>query len=295
MKKLNITKNIKKIVKQALKEDIGKGDVTTNSLIPKKSRIKVCLFVKQAGVVAGLDLAEYIFQKLNSKIKFKKIIQDGDFVKANTVVAEIKGDAVSVFTAERLVLNFMQRLSGIATETKKYVNEVKDLNVDILDTRKTTPGLRELERYGVRAGGGVNHRFGLFDQILIKENHLLFLKQYYKDLDYLDIIKKAIKESCLKTNKKKLVEIEVENIDEALCAVKENPDIIMFDNMSCDDIKTAIVKIKSDNNKKIPLFEASGGITFKNVREYAEAGVNRISIGALTHSYTSLDISLEAK
>jgi len=270
------------LIDMALDEDIGGGDITSESLIPKSLQAKTTIIAKVEGVLAGVDLAKLVFIKVDSHLKFKASLRDGTKLDPGDIIATITGNARSILKAERVSLNFLQRLSGIATQTKQYVDLIKDLPVDILDTRKTTPGMRLLEKYAVSMGGGRNHRFNLGDGILIKDNHLASLRAQGMTLK--EIVIKAKQNAQDGLN----VEVEVTNLKEVEEAVSAAADIIMFDNMTPAQMRRA-VKIVPANIYT----EASGGITLKNVRAVAETGVNYISIGALTHSSKALDISLE--
>ena len=270
------------LIDMALEEDIGGGDITSESLIPETLKAKTTILAKAEGVVAGVDLAKLVFIKVDPDLKFKVLLKDGVKLKPGDVIATVSGNARSILKGERLALNFLQKLSGIATQTAEFVARIEDLPVDILDTRKTTPGMRLLEKYAVAMGGGRNHRFNLSDGILIKDNHLATLRAHGMTLK--EIVAKA-KANAPKGIK---VEVEVTNLKEVEEVISAKADIIMFDNMSPALMRRAV--------KKVPAriyTEASGGITLKNVRTVAEAGVNFISIGALTHSSKALDISLE--
>lgn len=269
------------ILTQALLEDIGEGDVTTCAVIPENHRSKAVLIAKEDFVLAGLPFAERIFQLLNSELKFKAHKKDGDIVKKGAVIATINGNTRSLLMAERTALNLLQRLSGIATLTRRFVEKVKGLTVKIVDTRKTTPGLRTFEKYAVRAGGGKNHRFGLFDGILIKDNHI----------NAAGSIEKAVKTAKLKTHHMLKIEVETKNIREVRSALSADAEIIMLDNMSVEDIRKSVKLIRSQNPQII--IEASGNINLENIRKVAEICVDLISIGALTHSARAVDISMD--
>lgn len=266
-----------------LKEDIGDGDYSTLSAIPNKSNHEAELLIKDNGIIAGLSLAQWIFARLDKTLKVDLLFKDGDVVKFGDIGLTIKGNAQSILTGERLVLNCMQRMSGIATYTHKISNLIEGTGVKLLDTRKTTPNFRICEKWAVKVGGGENHRYGLYDMIILKDNHV----------DYAGGIKAAITAThkYLKKKKKNIkIEIETRNIDEVKQVVEVGGvDIIMLDNMLPFMIKEALGII--GNKYKT---EASGGITEKNIREIAEAGIDFISMGALTHSYNSLDLSLKA-
>ncbi len=277
------------LVELALKEDFGDNldvcaDPTTYLLIPPDSK-GTCHFVaRSAGVIAGLSAVELVLAAVSAELRFEAHVADGTTVKAQTRLATVTGCSNSILSAERTALNFLQRLSGIATLTRRYVDAVAGLPVQILDTRKTTPGWRLLEKYAVRCGGGKNHRMGLYDQFLIKDNHLAAL--YWS---IADAIRKARKDYPGENHL--AVEIEVdtlEQLDEALAA---RPDIILLDNMNLEQMREA-VRRRNDRAREV-LLEASGGVNLQAVRGIAETGVDRISVGALTHSAPALDIGLD--
>jgi nicotinate-nucleotide pyrophosphorylase (carboxylating) len=282
-KALSIPENqLNTIIDLALDEDSGAGDITSELLIPAKLKAKATLVAKADGVLAGIDLAKLVFVKVDPDLKIKIFLKDGLKLNNGDVIAIITGNARSILKAERTALNFLQRLSGIATQTAKYVSLVSDLKVEILDTRKTTPGMRLLEKYAVSIGGGRNHRFNLSDGILIKDNHLETLRAQGMTL------KEIVTKAKLNAPKGIKVEVEVTNLKEVDEAVSAGADIIMLDNMSPTQMRSAVKKVPQTIKT-----EASGGITLDNVRQVAETGVNFISIGALTHSVKALDISLE--
>lgn len=264
-------------------EDVGDGDHTSLSTIPANTESQAKLLVKEKGIIAGISVAHKIFERFDSQLELSILAKDGDLVNVGDIVLTVKGSAHSILKAERLVLNIMQRMSGIATYTNEVVRLVAHTNCKILDTRKTTPGLRFLEKEAVLIGGGHNHRFGLFDMILIKDNHV----------DYAGGITKALQNAkqYLKDTKRNLpIEIETRSLAEVEEALLEGGFLrIMFDNFSFDDLKKAVAMVGDKFQT-----EASGGITIKNVVEYAEHGVSCISLGALTHSVKSLDLSLKA-
>lgn len=270
------------IVERALDEDTGHGDITSEALMPSDVTGRASLLVKERGVLAGIDVAAYVFNRVDSSLKVEILVQDGIAVKPGDIAGTVSGSAISILKAERVALNFLQRLSGIASTTAQYVAETEGTGVKIMDTRKTTPGLRRLEKYAVRAGGGVNHRFHLGDAVLIKDNHIAALRA--TGLNLKDIVAKA----CRNTPPGITVEVEVTGVREIQEALEAGPDIIMLDNMSIDDMKQAVRLVQGQAR-----LEASGGITLDNVREVAMTGVDMISTGALTHSYKALDISLE--
>ena len=269
---------IDKIIEQALLEDIGTGDITTESIIPSNLKAKGIMKTSEEGVVAGLDIACLVFQKLDSEIIFQEKTKDGTKVARGKELAEITGPARTILKGERVALNFLQRMSGIATITSKFCQEVKDFPVRIVDTRKTTPGLRILEKYAIRMGGGYNHRFGLYDAVLIKDNHIALAGG----------IKSAINSVRKQISHTIKIEVEVENLSQLQEALEMKVDIIMLDNMDLNTMKKAVEIAKGKT-----LIEASGGVTLERVKEIAQTGVDLISVGALTHSVKSLDISME--
>jgi len=270
------------IIDLALAEDLGHGDITTEVLIPPHLQGKASILIKEAGIVAGGEIAKKVFLRVDPSLKVEVLIKDGTKVKPGDVVASISGRVASILKAERTALNFLQRLSGIASQTARYVAKTRGFAVDITDTRKTTPGIRLLEKYAVRMGGGKNHRLHLGESILIKDNHLAALRAMGISLK--DIVAKAKQNVPQRVT----VEVEVNTVQEALDAAEAGADIIMLDNMSPDEMRH-VVSLMPGQAKT----EASGGITLANVRAAARAGVNMISIGALTHSPKALDISLE--
>jgi nicotinate-nucleotide pyrophosphorylase (carboxylating) len=273
---------MEEIINGALAEDLSMGDVTTETLIPGDRQGTGFIVAKQEGILAGTVVAKLVFHRVDPELKVEVLLEDGSRVKPGTKVARVAGSIASILKAERIALNFLQRLSGIASETNRYVERVKGLPVRIMDTRKTTPGLRSLEKYAVSVGGGKNHRMNLGDGILIKDNHLATLRS--QGLNIKEIVAKAKQNASHRLP----VEIEVGTISEALEAAEAGVDIVMLDNMRLEDMRKAVESIHGH-----ALIEASGGITLDNVRAVAETGVNYISIGALTHSTRALDINLE--
>lgn len=274
---------IEEIIDDALAEDLGKGDVTTEALMPPGDLQGTGLItVKEEGILAGAGVAKQVFHRVDPELKVEFLLKDGARVKSGTKVARVSGNIASILKAERVALNFLQRLSGIASDTNRYVERVEGSPVRIMDTRKTTPGLRLLEKYAVTVGGGKNHRMNLGDGILIKDNHLATLRS--QGLNIREIVAKARQNAPHRLP----VEIEVRTASEALEAVEAGVDIIMLDNMNLEEMRKAVESIHGR-----ALIEASGGITLDNVRAVAETGVNSISIGALTHSARALDINLE--
>ncbi len=274
---------IEKLIDLAIREDVGDGDHTSLACIPINVTGKAQLIIKEDGVIAGIGLAKLIFNKIDDSLIFTPLLKDGDKIKNGDVAFYVEGSSQSILKAERLVLNFMQRMSGIATKTNYYTQLLQGLPTKILDTRKTTPGNRIIEKWAVQIGGGVNHRMGLYDMIMIKDNHI----------DYAGGIENAINKvvDYLKNNNKKLkIEIEardLKELNEILNVGKIHR--IMLDNFNFEDLKTAVKLINGKYET-----EASGGITEKTIRAYAECGVDFISVGALTHQINSLDLSLKA-
>ena len=274
---------IHQFIVNALSEDVGDGDHTSLSTIEAGTQGKAKLLVKDTGILAGVELAAEIFREVDPNLKLNIFLNDGAEVKPKDIAFEVEGDAQSILKAERLVLNCMQRMSGIATNTNQIVDLLQGTNTKVLDTRKTTPGMRYLEKWAVRIGGGVNHRFGLYDMILIKDNHV----------DYSGGIRQAIENAnryINETGKKLAIEIEVRNLDELEQVLQTgNVNRILIDNFNYADLKQAVNMIEGRY-----ITEASGGITIDNIREYANCGVDYVSVGALTHSVKSLDLSLKA-
>ena len=275
-------KKVEQIIHIALAEDAVLDDVTTNALIPANQEGKAQLTSKREGVLAGMGVATLMFHKVDTSLKVEQLIAEGSRVQYGDRVATIEGKIASILRAERVALNFLQHLSGIATETARYVEAVSGTRAQITDTRKTTPGLRLLEKYAVRLGGGRNHRYNLADAILIKDNHLKALQSQGMSLE--EIIKKARQHSAPALK----VEVEVETVEVAQEALSSGADIIMLDNMNLAAMRQVVQLVQGQ-----ALLEASGGITLDNVRLVAQTGVDLISVGALTHSAKALDISLD--
>ena len=269
---------IKELVRHCVYEDVGSGDITTNSIVAVGASAKGIIHMKQEGIVAGLAVAEGVFRLLSPEISFTPKVQDGDHVEYGTVLAEVEGDAKAILTGERVALNFLQRMSGIATQTAFFVEKVKDYPVRVVDTRKTTPGLRILEKYAVVAGGGHNHRFGLCDAVMIKDNHIKVAGG----------IIKAITAARKTVSHMVKIEVEVEDLAGVTEALQGKADVIMLDNMDNHRMKQAVAMIGH-----LALVEASGGINEETIVDIAKTGVDIISIGALTHSVKALDISLD--
>jgi nicotinate-nucleotide pyrophosphorylase (carboxylating) len=274
---------LEEIIDLALREDIGEGDHSTLACVPADAKGRAKLIIKEKGILAGVELAVKIFERFDPSLEVELFLKDGDRVEPGDIAFIVSGSSRSILSTERLVLNFMQRMSGIATQTNKICNLIEGTGARLLDTRKTTPGIRYLEKWAVRIGGAYNHRFALYDMIMLKDNHV----------DYAGGIKNAIERThdYLKNNKKDLkIEVEVRNISELQQVIEVGGvDRIMLDNFTPDQIREALPLIPSNYET-----EASGGITQENIRAYAETGIQYISVGALTHSVKSLDMSLKA-
>ncbi len=269
------------LIKLALAEDIGPGDITTRAIVPKDRMAKAVFLAKEDGIVAGLEIAAEVFRHLGRNVRFLAGVKDGERVKKGKVIAAVAGPAAAIITGERVALNFLQHLSGIATLTDKYVSKVQSprSKVRILDTRKTIPGMRQLEKYAVKMGGGANHRMGLHDDILIKDNHIKIAGG----------IKKAVDGLRKHYRGGKSIEVEARTMAEVNEAIKARADKILLDNMDIARLKEAVKLCKKARIKT----EASGGINLNNVKAIAKTGVDYISVGALTHSAKALDISLK--
>ena len=265
------------IIENTLEEDLGSGDVTTDAIFSVDDTCEALIIAKEEGIIAGIPIAERVFQKLAPEVTVAQKLKDGEHVNPGDEILVIKGSIHAVLSGERLSLNLLQRMSGIATATSKYVAAISGYRTRILDTRKTAPGLRVLDKYAVSIGGGCNHRFGLYDAVLIKDNHI----------DFAGNISNAIEIVRSKYQSKFKVEVETSTLDEVREALKAGADIIMLDNMTVEMMKEAVRII---NGKSIT--EASGGITLDNVRQIADTGVDFISVGAIKHSSPALEIGL---
>jgi nicotinate-nucleotide pyrophosphorylase (carboxylating) len=270
--------NLHAIIHRALEEDIGSGDITTLSTIPVNSVLKGIFIAKESGVIAGLEVARETFRYLDKQISFSQKVIDGRKVKQGTVLATVRGRGRILLTAERTSLNFLQRMSGIATLTRAYVDAVKGTNAVILDTRKTSPGNRLIDKQAVFLGGGANHRFGLFDMVMIKDNHI----------EAAGGITQAVTQVWAHDKMRRPIEVEVKNLEELREAISLKVDRIMLDNMNIKSLREAVRFTAG----RVPL-EASGNVTLKNIAAVAATGVDMISIGALTHSVHALDISFK--
>ena len=278
-----INKFEKTLIQLAIDEDAGNGDHTSLACIPVNSEGKAQLLIKDHGILAGIEVAKEVFKMIDPELSIETYLEDGESIEHGLVAFAVKGSSRSILQAERLVLNFMQRMSGIATLTNKYVKKLEGLKTKVLDTRKTTPGLRYFEKAAVRIGGGTNHRIGLFDMIMIKDNHI----------DMSGSIENAINQIHLyfkKVNMKIPVEIEARSLDDVKRILKHGGvDRIMLDNFSINETRKAVKLIEGKSET-----ESSGGITIKNIKDYALCGVDFISVGALTHQIQSLDMSMKA-
>lgn len=272
---------LKEQIRAWLQEDVGTGDVTTQYTIAADHQSKGIIHAKESGIVAGLPVARLVFAAVDPELHFSADVQEGAHVERGTVLAVVEGRTRSILTGERLALNLMQRLSGIATKTRSFVDAVAGLNVRLADTRKTTPGHRQLEKYAVRVGGGANHRFGLYDAVMIKDNHI-------KGAGGITQAVNRVRAGVPHTMK---IEIEVENMDQLQEALEARADIIMLDNMKPEHMKEAVQAIKARAPHTI--VEASGNVSLETVRDIAASGVDVISVGGLTYSVKALDISLD--
>ena len=277
--------SVDNLIKLALAEDIGSGDITTDAIVSQNVKGEAYVVAKEDMVLSGIDVFKKVFQNVSGQwsvvsSQFKERYRDGEIVRSGKIIIEMSGNMRTLLTGERTALNFLQRMSGIATLTKKFVDSVKGFKAKIIDTRKTTPKLRILEKYAVRCGGGINHRFGLYDGILIKDNHIKVAGGIIKAV-------KKVKDNAPHLMK---IEVEVKSIKEVRDALKCKADVIMLDNMDISTIKRAVRLIN-----KVALVEVSGGVNLKNVVEIAATGVDYISIGALTHSARAVDISMEIR
>ena len=271
-------KMIEHNIKQWLAEDLGSSDITTQNIVPQGAITTAVIHAKQDGILAGNEIAQYVFQYLNPQIKYVECKKDGETLEFGDVIAKIEGDAQTILSGERLALNLLQRLSAIATKTKEFADCIKGYSAKIADTRKTTPGLRLLEKYAVTVGGGRNHRFGLYDAVMIKDNHIKVAG------GILEAINK-VRQSIPHTVK---IEVEVESLEQVELALIGKADIIMLDNMSTELMLQAVEMIKGQ-----ALVEASGGVNLLTIENIAKTGVDIISVGAITHSVMALDISLD--
>ncbi len=275
---MTVNFSVDELIMAALKEDMPLGDITTDNIIDAEARSKARITAKEDGVIAGLDVARRVFEMLDRDVVFKCLVSEGDFVRRGDIVAEIEGNTRALLKGERTALNFLQRLSGIATITRKFCDRVKDYPVKIVDTRKTTPGLRYLEKYAVRVGGGTNHRYCLSDGVLIKDNHIRAAGG----------IKNAVEKVRRGIPHTIKIEVETETLDQVKEALEAGADIIMLDNMDYDTMAEAVKIIN-----KAALVEASGNVDMDRLVDIAKTGVDIISVGKLTHSVKALDLSMK--
>ncbi|AIG24520.1 carboxylating nicotinate-nucleotide diphosphorylase [Brevibacillus sp. 7WMA2] len=271
-------RELQRKIEEWLFEDVGHGDITTMATIPADEKGTGILYAKKSGLIAGLDIAEQVFHTVDHELSFQRFVTEGSQVQKGDVIAEVTGSVQAILTGERLALNLLQRLSGIATRTQLFVKEISHTQARIVDTRKTTPGLRLLEKYAVRVGGGHNHRFALYDAVMIKDNHSKGAGG----------IKEAVRKAREAIPHTMKIEVEAESLMQVQEALEAGADIIMLDNMSCDLMREAVQIISGK-----AIIEASGGVTLETVRAIAETGVDVISVGGLTHSVAALDISLD--
>lgn len=269
---------LEKIIDQALYEDIGTGDITTDSIIPKEKKVRGLIHSKSTGVLAGIEVARLVFERLDPQVTFIAFKSDGQYLQSGDLIAEVYGSARAILSGERVALNFLQRMSGIASKTRRYVEKIKNYPATLVDTRKTTPGIRMLEKYAVRVGGGKNHRFGLYDAILIKDNHIKVAGG----------IKEAVKRVRNQLSHTLKIELEVETLEQLHEALEAEVDIILLDNMEISVLRQAV-----EINGGRALLEASGGVDETTIVEVAKTGVDFISVGALTHSVSAQDLSLD--
>ena len=270
-------------VEQFLDEDIGFGDITTLAVVPEEAQGQGRLIAKAPLVIAGLEVAQAAYQATDARVQWRSAVEDGMALQAGDVLAELEGPGRALLTAERVALNLLQRLSGVATLTRRYVDAVRHTPARVIDTRKTTPGLRALEKYAVRVGGGHNHRFGLADGVLIKDNHIAIVGS----------IENAVAAVRAHVSHLQKIEVEVDRIDQIPEALQAGADAILLDNMTPEQTREAVALVRSKPGGERILLESSGGVTLETVRAYAEAGVDLISSGALTHSAPAVDISLD--
>lgn len=285
----------RKIIKAAIAEDIGKGDITAKLMIAGNKKVSASILAGGKSIVCGIDIARMVFKSVDKSLKFSPLVKDGQRIEKGALLAKINGNATSILMAERTALNFLGMLSGIAARTGEFINKIKNYRVKLMDTRKTIPGLRELQKYAVKIGGGFNHRIRLDEMVLIKDNYLRVAHYRAGRMAMLGLIEK-IRDNIPRAMK---IEIEVNSLREFRHALEANPDIIMLDNMKVDKVKKAVIirnrmKVAGRGYKKaLPMIEASGNIDIDNIAEYARSGVDYISLGTLTKDVYSLDLFLE--
>ena len=293
-----------KLIEMALAEDIGASNLndgvccTTDAVVPKQSLARAAFVARDTGIVCGLEIVKIIISKFANELELKCLLNDGDHVQPQQTIAVLTGPAHRILVCERTCLNFMCRLSGISTLTQEYVSRIEGTQAHVLDTRKTTPGWRRLEKYAVQCGGGSNHRMGLYDAVMIKDNHLAFYRSLVEDSEKtipqaLELARNWIAENAdsLPNGEKTIIQLEVDNLDQFAIALTAGPDIVLLDNMTIAQLTTAI-QMRNDVNMEI-LLEASGGVNLDTIGKIAQTGVERISVGALTHSALNFDIGLD--
>ncbi len=272
--------NLNALIDLAIKEDVGSGDITTDSIIPKSKNVQGYLKTKEDGIISGLKVAELVFRKFNPNLNWTNETGDGTKVSSNIIIVNFEGEYRALLSAERIALNFLQRMSGISTKTSEFVKILSNYKTKLLDTRKTVPGFRLLDKYAVKMGGGINHRFGLYDMVMIKDNHI----------EVAGGITQAVNEVKNKVKPEIKIEVETKNIEEVKEAISANVNIIMLDNMNYGDMKQCVELIGDK-----ALTEASGNVTIENLEKVAETGVDFISVGELTHSVKAFDIGMYIK
>ena len=295
-----IDSQIEKLIRAALKEDIGSGDITTDVIFSKSEKGKFVILSRDKYVISGLDIAEAVFKAVDPEVRFTSLTEDGTYVASGKEIAHVDGRFRSVLAAERTALNFLGWLSGVSSLTSRFVKAVEGTQAKIMDTRKTIPIFRRLQKYAVKMGGGINHRMGLYDQFLIKDNHIAMTIKPTAIRSTKGVLKSVLRRFQKISGNRKKIEIEISDLAMFKVVLVYNPDIIMLDNMSIASIKKAVkirdtYRMKAGTGAIKALLEASGGVSIDNVRSIAATGVDRISIGALTHSAPLADISLEVR
>jgi nicotinate-nucleotide pyrophosphorylase (carboxylating) len=286
-------KRIDRIIRFALKEDIWTGDITSQAVVDRFLNVDAVIMSHEKGVVCGMEIVERVLATVEYSLRFRPMVKDGDYIEPGQEIAFIEGEAQAILKAERTALNFLGMLSGVATKTREMVDKTIGTKAKVYDTRKTVPLLRYLQKYAVTIGGGCNHRKGLWDMVLIKDNHIRALAIQMKTSDSEIIIKEAIRRTRRNAQKNVRIEIEVETLKECEYALEEKPDVIMLDNMSPHMVRDAVALRKNKNMEGKVLFEVSGGVSEENIKDYAGTGIEIISIGAITDFVRPIDFSLE--
>ena len=286
-------RRVDQIIRFAIKEDTWQGDITSEAVISDAQEADAVVISRSSGMICGMEIIERVFASCDDTLRFRPMVKDGEEIEPEQEIAFVEGNVRSILRAERTALNFLSLLSSVATKTREMVDLVEGTNAKIYDTRKTIPLHRYFEKYAVKTGGGVNHRYGLWDMVLIKDNHVRAYSEDNPGLDTQAVIQEMIKKTRSSVQQNVKIEIEVETLKECEYALDEKPDIIMLDNMSAEKLKKAVQLRREKGLEGKVLFEASGGITLDNVREYAETGVDRISTGSITSSIDPIDFSLE--